>query len=119
MGLTHVQFVLLASLWWLAGQDSVPSQRELAEHAGTDVMMTSQVVRTLEQSGLVERRPDPGDARMKRLHITQQGLRLAEEAVSEVEAVDRAYFDEAGGAERLLPILQSLAGRTEPTANKR
>ena len=44
--LTHVQFVLLASTWWLtrvAGE--TPNQRRLAEHAGTDAMMTSQVVR--------------------------------------------------------------------------
>ena len=53
LDLTHVQFVLLASVWWLAGQAKLgaglPSQREVADHAGTDVMMTSQVLRTLER----------------------------------------------------------------------
>ena len=45
--LTHVQFVLLASLTWLH-PDGPVTQRGLAEHAATDPMMTSQVVRILE-----------------------------------------------------------------------
>ena len=45
-GLTHVQFVLLASLAWL-GADGPVTQQQLAGHAGTDPMMTSQVVRAL------------------------------------------------------------------------
>lgn len=39
-GLTHVQFVLLASLVWLTGDEPV-TQRDLAAHAATDPMMTS------------------------------------------------------------------------------
>ena len=50
-GLTHVQFVLVASLAWLGAEGPV-TQRQLADHAGTDPMMTSQVVRTLVDKGL-------------------------------------------------------------------
>ena len=47
--LTHVQFVLLTSLWWLGDhEDRPPTQARLAQHAGTDPMMTSQVTRKLE-----------------------------------------------------------------------
>ena len=53
-GLTHVQFVLTAALTWL-GADGPVTQRQLADFAGTDPMMTSQVVRVLEQRGLVVR----------------------------------------------------------------
>ena len=63
--LTHVQFVLLASAWWLGEQGEQPSQRRLAEHAGTDAMMTSQVARALERAGLVERLRDPADSRRR------------------------------------------------------
>lgn len=59
MQLTHVQFVLLAAVWWLSDQAAVPSQlpsqRQVADHAATDVMMTSQVLRALEIRGLVTR----------------------------------------------------------------
>src|SRR5215213_4555540 len=56
LGLTHVQFVLLACAWWMSGQGQVPNQLQLARQAGTDVKMTSQVVRRLEGKGLRSRR---------------------------------------------------------------
>jgi DNA-binding MarR family transcriptional regulator len=34
-----------------------PTQQAVADHAGADRMMTSKVVRSLEQRGLVTRRP--------------------------------------------------------------
>ena len=50
--LTHVQFVLLASLWWLVDHDDHSlTQAQLAQQAGTDPMMTSQVTRKLENPG--------------------------------------------------------------------
>ncbi|KAB2584620.1 MarR family transcriptional regulator, partial [Rhodococcus erythropolis] len=52
--LTHVQFVLLAALTWLDAETPI-TQRDLAEYARTDPMMTSQVIRTLESKKLVER----------------------------------------------------------------
>jgi len=90
--LTHVQFVLLASLWWLATHDGPPSQRELAEQAGTDPMMTSQVVRKLEARGLVERAPHPTDARARHLALTGEGERLLAAALDDVERADESYF---------------------------
>src|SRR5689334_622052 len=76
LDLTHVQFVLLASLWWFDGLDRAPSQRELADHAGTDVMMTSQVLRALEAKKLLHRAHDPSDARKRVLTITPAGRAL-------------------------------------------
>ena len=43
LGLTHPQFVLLASILWLNRAGSEVTQIELARHAGTDITMTSQV----------------------------------------------------------------------------
>ena len=48
LDLTHVQFVLLATTWWLNSRGQHPNQLALAHQAGTDVKMTSQVLRTLE-----------------------------------------------------------------------
>src|SRR5207247_6348908 len=65
-GLTHVQFVLLASLWWLTKKGGErPSQRRLADFAATDPMMTSQVLRALERRGLVVRSSHPTDSRAR------------------------------------------------------
>jgi DNA-binding MarR family transcriptional regulator len=90
-GLTHVQFVLLASLSWLDADGPV-TQRSLAAHAATDEMMTSQVLRTLEAAGLVERAPHPTDRRARALQVTEAGRDLANGAVVTVEACDRAFF---------------------------
>jgi len=95
-GLTHVQFVLLASLTWLAADEPV-TQRRLAEHAATDPMMTSQVLRVLEARRLVRRRPHPTDARARALVATAAGRRLANRAVAAVEACDREFFAVLGG----------------------
>jgi len=92
LDLTHVQFVLLACAWWLNHQGDHPSQVELATFAGTDVKMTSQVVRILERKGLLERRTDASDARALRLHVTARGARLAPRAIDTVESVDSTFF---------------------------
>jgi DNA-binding MarR family transcriptional regulator len=108
-GLTHVQFVLLASLWWLSDvRHEAPSQRRLAEFSGTDAMMTSQVVRALEARGLVDRAADPQDSRARRLAVTPRGSELARSAVAAVEAADRNFFAAAGDADRVLEMLRAL-----------
>ncbi len=90
-GLTHVQFVLLASLAWL-DCDGPVSQRRLADHAAADPMMTSQVVRVLEGRGLVRRAHDPRDRRARALTVTSAGRDLANRSVVAVEACDQAFF---------------------------
>ncbi len=89
--LTHVQFVLLASLTWLGGDDPV-NQRDLAEHAATDPMMTSQVLRALQQRGLVTRQPHPGDGRAWAVAVTPAGELIANQANAAVETCDEVFF---------------------------
>ncbi len=95
--LTHVQFVLLASLWWLEDRARVrPSQTQLARQAGIDPMMTSQVARRLELRGLLERQSDPSDSRARQLCLTQAGRVLLAHALADVEAADERYFGALG-----------------------
>lgn len=112
-GITHVQFVLLASLWWLGEHGGPPRQRDLAGHAGTDPMMTSQVVRALEAKGLLVREADPDDGRAWRLRTTAAGSRLARRAVAAVEDADAAYFAQvpAGARAGLTTALRALGGK--------
>lgn len=113
LGLTHVQFVLLASVWWLSrGGGALPTQREVADHAGTDRMMTSQVLRTLERRGLVARDRDSRDGRARRIAATAPGAELAEQAIDVVEAADRAFFADAEPTE-LMRTLRSLASTAD------
>jgi MarR family transcriptional regulator, organic hydroperoxide resistance regulator len=108
--LTHVQFVLLASLTWLAADGPV-TQRDLAAHAYTDPMMTSQVLRALEQRGLVVRAAHPHDGRAWAVRATRSGAALANRANGAVEACDREFFAGLGGArEQFAASLRSLRG---------
>jgi DNA-binding MarR family transcriptional regulator len=114
LGLTHVQFVLLACAWWLDDQGRTPKQLELAGQAGTDVKMTSQVVRRLEAKGLLQRTVDSTDTRARRLRPTPAGARLARRAINAVEDVDARFFNRE--ADAMTPILQRLvAAHGQPT----
>ena len=95
--LTHVQFVLLASLWWLEDHEDEPcTQTRLADQAGTDPMMTSQVIRKLEGRGLLERTFDPGDGRARRVRLTDGGRQVVAAALADVERADIGYFGALG-----------------------
>lgn len=97
LGITHVQFVLLANVAWLENSGKLVSQATLSRHARTDVMMTSQVVRTLEEKGLLTRTVHPTDTRARVVSLTAEGRRVAQQAMHVVETADEQFFQELGG----------------------
>jgi DNA-binding MarR family transcriptional regulator len=99
LGLTHVQFVLLASTWWLNTHGQQPSQAALSAFASVDVKMASQVIRTLEAKGLLTREVDAADSRARRLVVTKTGAKLAPKAIDAVEAVDAGLLNELSPAD--------------------
>ena len=108
LGLTPTQFNLLASIGWLdRTRPSPPTQQQVADHAGADRMMTSKVLRTLEERGLVTRESDAGDARSLRLRLTDEGRRLTSRAVRRAVAVDDELFADRG--DQLREQLQEVA----------
>jgi DNA-binding MarR family transcriptional regulator len=113
LDLTHVQFVLLASAWWLNSRDQHPNQLAVARHAGTDVKMTSQVLRTLEVKGLIQREVDAADTRAKLIRVTDRGAGLAVRALAAVEAADAAFFTGTPDPAALLRLLRPLAGPSQ------
>lgn len=91
LGLTHTQFVMLAVVTWFSSQESL-TQARLSQLTGSDPMTTSQTVRTLLVSGLLERDVHPTDTRAKVISATDAGRELAHKAVVIVEEVDRQFF---------------------------
>jgi DNA-binding MarR family transcriptional regulator len=110
LDLTHVQFVLLACAWWLNQRGDPPNQVALAAQAGTDVKMTSQVVRTLERKGLIERKVDQHDTRARRILVTDRGATLAPRAIAVVEDVDRRFFAAIPEHETLVYLRRLIEG---------
>jgi DNA-binding MarR family transcriptional regulator len=113
LDLTHVQFVLLATTWWLNSRGEDPNQLSLARQAGTDVKMTSQVLRKLEAKALIRREVDPADTRAKRLRVTGRGAELAQHAIAAVEKADAAFFQAIPDTGALLAMLRPLARRND------
>jgi DNA-binding MarR family transcriptional regulator len=106
LGITHVQFVLLASVAWLEDSGKLVSQAFLSRHAHTDVMMTSQVVRTLEEKGLLTRAVHPTDTRARAVSLTAEGRKVAQQAFTVVETVDEQFF--LGLGERAPDFVKSM-----------
>jgi len=103
LNLTPTQFMLLSAAGWLAAAadradaaSQPPTQQEVADFAGADRMMTSKVLQTLEERGLIARAPDPGDARLKRLRPTEQGIILIRRGIRIAVDLDDELFGERG-----------------------
>src|SRR5260370_15536517 len=107
IGLTYVQVILLAGLKEAVeiseksyggakpgqGGQTAPgtgpiSQARLAQSLGADVMMTSQVLRSLEAAGLIRRDRNPMDTRARTLVLTDTGMERLSQALPVLEAVD-------------------------------
>lgn len=96
LGITHVQFVLLAGLAWLEEHEGPVHQARLARFCHTDAMMTSQVLRTLERETLIRRTVDPDDNRARRLSLTREGADRLNQAMPRVREADDRFFGALG-----------------------
>lgn len=108
--ITHVQFVLLASIDFLSHQAEVVTQAQVSRFAATDENMTSQVIRSLAERGLVTRDEHPTDARARCLALTDSGQALLGKAKDEVmPARDRFFAPLGDRAEILADLLREIA----------
>jgi DNA-binding MarR family transcriptional regulator len=109
IGLTHVQFVLLTTTEWLNNAELSTTQTNVARFAHTDVMMTSQVIRTLEGKGFVTVEEDHTDTRAHLLRVTPAGHKLVKRALDLVEDADESFFGPlVGDSGRFTDMLRVL-----------
>lgn len=109
LGLTHPQFVLLASVGWLTRDNTDVTQVEIARHCSTDINMTSQVLRSLEKKGYIKRYQRKGNERSKFPRLTEKGAQLVEQAIPLVEEIDRKFFKKLKqDTKKCVEILQKL-----------
>lgn len=109
--LTHVQFLVLSSTWWLGRNGDAPKQREVAEHAGLEPVMTSQVLKVLERDGHVHRVRDIADSRAIRVAVTPGGRDLARRCVVILDRIDAEFFAEVRETPGFMECLRTLAAR--------
>ena len=76
LGIGPREFLLMRFVASAEGQ----SQQALAERLGVPPSRMVAMVDHLEEGGLVERRPDPGDRRVRGLHLTRKGRGVLDKA---------------------------------------
>lgn len=91
MGLTHPQFVILATLGWLTRKGERVSQAAIGKMAGLDPNTVSQIIRGLEQKELITREKS-SDGRAKNSILTIKGSAILKKAMPAVETKDAAFF---------------------------
>jgi len=111
-GLTHSQFVLLASIHWLTLGKQDVTQILLSSHTKIDPMTTSTVLRTLQTKGLLKRQEHSTDTRAKTVALTTEGIKVIKQAVKTVEEFDNTFFQSLGNKTKdfnkyLLTLLDS------------
>ncbi|WP_030313011.1 MarR family winged helix-turn-helix transcriptional regulator [Streptomyces flavochromogenes] len=87
LGLTHAQYVVMASLYGMSRSGLRPSQRALADRTGMEPLYVSKLARALEASGLLDRTRDPSDPRAMQLSLTEQGLDVTRRAITVVQGL--------------------------------
>ena len=95
-GLTHSQFVLMASILWLTQQKQTITQVLLSSHTKIDPMTTSTVLRTLQKKGLLQRQEHATDTRAKTVALTEAGVASILPAIKAIEKFDHAFFTKLG-----------------------
>jgi DNA-binding MarR family transcriptional regulator len=91
-----MQFVLLTTVRSLGEHEEPLTQQRIAEHAGTDVLITGQVLRRLAARQLISREPDDHDPRARRIVLTDAGCTVVTGALSDVAATDAEFFATLG-----------------------
>ena len=105
-GVTPVQFALLNLLWAADGL----SGADLCARLQLDSATITGVIDRLTHLGLVERRPDPSDRRVNRVHLTPRGASLQAPLSQVIEQLNAEFFGRfaATDAERLQSMLARI-----------
>ena len=118
-GLTHAQYVVLASLYALSLTGARPSQRELADSSGLEPVYVSRLARALEVGGLINRSDAPADPRAVALTLTEQGVNVIVPAIVAVRDLHDVLLAPIGGVHgaanrQLRAALKALLGQSIP-----
>ncbi len=100
LGLRTVEHEILANIQLQPGI----AQQDLSERCFVAKSGVSMTLGRMEESGLLRRESDPGDGRIKRLYLTDDGAALAERALAiqaEIIATMMAPMDDAELAQML------------------
>jgi len=108
-GLTHPQFVVLASIAYFTTDEKHITQVELARHTSIDVNTISQILRLLEKKELIKRTNKIDNEKSKYPKLTDLGYQTLKPAVQAVENADNEFFKKLSFKE--LTTFKSIASK--------
>ncbi|WP_307805457.1 MarR family winged helix-turn-helix transcriptional regulator [Streptomyces spirodelae] len=121
-GFSRPEFDILSAL---RREDRELTPGRLARETYASATAVTKRVRTLEERGLIERRPDARDRRVAHLSLTAGGRELVDRIMPEQVAYERSLLvglgeEERDGLARMLgELLRLLESRQEATAGAR
>jgi DNA-binding MarR family transcriptional regulator len=92
IGLTHLQFALMAAIALLEKEGEIPHQGRLAIFTGFDRIMVSKSLRLLLKKNFLKRAPHPSVPRANRIDLTRQGRTALDRARPLYDAAVEEYF---------------------------
>jgi len=106
-GLSPKQLVLV----WRLAPGKTMAMREIGERLSCDASFVTGIVDRLEDDGLLERRPDPGDRRVTLVALTGAGIAMREQALAALyePPTEFAALDD-DEIERLAALLAKATG---------
>jgi DNA-binding MarR family transcriptional regulator len=107
--ITYPQFNVLSAVSLLTADGGPPTQHDVARFARIDRMMTSKLVHTLEERGLLTRSPDPADGRRQRLALTPGGRSALRACIAVAHRADDEIFGAGPQRDRLRDDLRAIA----------
>jgi DNA-binding MarR family transcriptional regulator len=113
LGLTHAQYVLLATLYALSLRGARPSQRQLADATGLEPVYVSRLAHALEDAGLIERTTAAADPRAVEVTLVPRGEEMVIPAIAAVRQLHDELLAPIGGPHsaehrRFRALLQAL-----------
>lgn len=90
--LTHSQFVLLSSIYWLSKQKREVTQIVLSDFTKIDPMTTSSVLKTMQNKKLIVRMDHEVDTRAKLVRLTPMGIEVVKASITIIETFDKMFF---------------------------
>ncbi|MGO4328518.1 MarR family winged helix-turn-helix transcriptional regulator [Cupriavidus sp. 2TAF22] len=104
--ITPVQYAILTVLSVLPGLD----QTALGQEVGFDRTTTADVVRRLEERGLLERKDNPADRRTRHVHLTKEGQAVVASLRADMERAQERMLAPLRPAQRkvFMELLSTL-----------
>ncbi len=119
LGLTHAQYVLLATLYGLFLRGEHPSQRQLADATGLEPVYVSRLARALEEANLIHRAGAASDPRAVEVSLTPRGEEVVIPAIAAVRQLHDELLEPIGGPhtashQRFRRLLLALLRESSP-----